>query len=83
MISKCGKCEGTRFELKENSPVGSAFKINLVQCASCGTPVGVVDYYDIHTAVQKNVSAIKELGGKVDNLEYMVRQIAAALSRVH
>ncbi len=45
--STCIKCGSTRFEIKENSPTGSRFKIMFVQCNSCGGVVGIMDYYNI------------------------------------
>ena len=62
MISKCGSCGGARFELKENSPSKSNFKINFVQCVSCGVPVGVIDYYDVH-------SKLNEIAQKIEDIE--------------
>ena len=44
-ISKCPRCEGTRFEMKEANVKDSRFKLTFVQCAACGTVVGVMDYY--------------------------------------
>ena len=40
-ISKCPKCECTRFELKEANINGSAYRMYFVQCSSCGAVVGV------------------------------------------
>jgi excinuclease UvrABC ATPase subunit len=45
--SRCIKCDGSSFEIVENSPRGSAFKLMFVQCSSCGGVVGVLDYYNI------------------------------------
>jgi len=41
------KCGSTSFEIKENSPKGSQFKLMFVQCSSCGGVVAVMDYYNI------------------------------------
>lgn len=51
--SKCPKCESTRFELKTGEPTGSRFKVNYIQCASCGTVVGVTDYYNTSSLLEK------------------------------
>jgi hypothetical protein len=45
--STCVKCGSTRFEIKENSPTGSRFKVMFVQCIACGGVVGIMDYYNI------------------------------------
>ena len=42
-ISTCGKCGGHSFELALFTPVGDRSKLTLVQCAACGTAVGVLD----------------------------------------
>jgi len=41
------KCGSILFEQVEAEPVNSKFKVNFVQCASCGGVIGVLDYYNI------------------------------------
>ena len=41
------KCGGTSFEQVEATPRNSNFKLNFVQCASCGGVIGVIDYFNI------------------------------------
>ena len=50
-ISKCPRCEGTRFEMKEANVKDSRFKLTFVQCAACGTVVGVMDYYNMQNVI--------------------------------
>ncbi len=57
----CQKCGHHTFELKENVPRDSRFKLLFVQCSSCGTVVGVMDYYNIGTK-------LIELEDKVDRI---------------
>lgn len=38
--SKCAKCDNTYFEVVENSPARSNYKLMFVQCSKCGTPIG-------------------------------------------
>ena len=52
-MSSCPKCGTHRFEMKESSPAGSEFKIMFIQCASCGTVVGVTDFYNIPSLLGK------------------------------
>lgn len=52
-ISKCGSCESHTFELKANEPKGSQFKLMFVQCSRCGAVVGVTDYYNIPSLLEK------------------------------
>lgn len=61
--SKCPKCDHTHFEVKENSPTHSNFKLLFVQCSSCGTVVGTMDYYNIGTR-------LTELEKKIDEIRY-------------
>jgi hypothetical protein len=50
--SRC-PCGSTNFELKEVVPKGSSFKLNFVQCASCGTPISTIEYMNISDMLQK------------------------------
>lgn len=51
--SSCPKCSRHVFELKENTPNGSEFKLTFVQCSSCGAVVGVIDFYNIPMLLDK------------------------------
>jgi hypothetical protein len=64
-VSTCGNCNSTRFELREHSPSGSEFKLSFVQCASCGTVVGVMDYFNIGSMLEKHEKAIKAIAEKL------------------
>lgn len=44
--TQCPKCENTSFELVEDTPRESSFKMMFVRCCSCNTAVGIVDYYN-------------------------------------
>ena len=46
-IPTCGKCGGTLFEVVQQEPLRSEFKLMFVQCSSCGNVVGVLDYFNI------------------------------------
>ncbi|MGN6196936.1 MAG: hypothetical protein ACTHOB_18490 [Ginsengibacter sp.] len=50
--SKCPKCENGFFEVSENSPSKSNFKLMFVQCSKCGTVVGTMDYWNIGTLLK-------------------------------
>lgn len=50
--SKCPKCENGFFEVSENSPSKSNFKLMFVQCSKCGTVVGAMDYWNIGTLLK-------------------------------
>lgn len=51
--SACPKCEDTRFELQENTPTKSAYRLMFVQCSSCGAVVGVLDMHNIGALLEK------------------------------
>ena len=51
--SKCPTCESSRFEMVEMSPGGSRFKVMAVQCSSCGSVVGVTDFYNTASLLEK------------------------------
>lgn len=59
--STCPKCNSHSFEMVENTPTKSNFKLMFVQCSSCGAVVGIMDYYNIG-------QRINELEKKIDRL---------------
>ena len=64
--SKCPKCDNTHFEMKENTPKDSNYRLLFVQCSSCGTVVGVMDYYNIGAKIRE----IEEELNNIKNLIY-------------
>lgn len=71
-MTKCGKCEGSMFKIQRGEPSGSAFAICYVQCSSCHTPVGVLEY--------GNSAAILEgVENKVNNVLSELRNIESTL----
>lgn len=52
-ISTCIKCGKSSFEIVEKEPFNSEFKLNFVQCSSCGGVVGVLDYFNTGELVMK------------------------------
>lgn len=57
--SRCPKCEASKFEIIENVPTGSAYKFMFIQCSSCGTVVGVTEYFNAGALLHK---IMKKLG---------------------
>lgn len=51
--SKCPSCTSSSFETNIETPKDSAFKLLFVRCSSCGTVVGVLDYYNIGSLLEK------------------------------
>lgn len=76
--SKCGACGHGSFEIKTKEPTGSRFKLNYLQCASCGAVVGVTDYSDVATLV---MSLAEQLKNVERGIEGRLSRIEAALTR--
>ena len=71
-VSTCIKCGSHSFELALFTPLGESDKLTMVQCATCGTPVGVID------AAWR--AAIEALQGKVAAIDKGLTRIARALN---
>jgi hypothetical protein len=71
-VSTCIKCDGHSFELAMFTPLGESHKLTMVQCANCGTPVGVLD-----TASR---AAIEELKNKTAAIDEGLTRVAKALN---
>jgi hypothetical protein len=64
-FSTCGKCGHRFWEITQVEPRGSASILYFVQCGSCGTPVGVMDFYNIGAMLQKQNDAIKQIAARL------------------
>lgn len=64
-MSKCASCGNSSFEVQENTPAHSNYKLIFVQCAKCGAVVGVQDYYNIGNETYKIREALKKIAGRV------------------
>jgi|WetSurMetagenome_2_1015567.scaffolds.fasta_scaffold207814_2 hypothetical protein len=51
--SKCPKCDGTSFELKELKIKDSNFRINGIQCSHCGCVIGTSEYFNTSELILK------------------------------
>lgn len=60
-LSTCPKCNSTSFEVKEHEPRNSKFKLNFVQCASCGAVVGARDFYNTGAMLLQQNRAIERI----------------------
>lgn len=68
MMSKCGHCGGFMWELHTESPSGSNFKVNFIRCTICKIPVGVMDYYDVHSKIEKVEKLTTALGNSLTGM---------------
>jgi hypothetical protein len=71
-VSTCIKCGGHSFELALFTPLGESNKLTMVQCANCGTPIGVIDV--------ASRAAIEALQDKVAAIDDGLTRIAKALN---
>ncbi len=56
--SICPKCGNHKFEIAENEPIGSRYKIQLLQCAACGAIISALDswrFSDLFFAIAKKL----------------------------
>jgi len=77
MLSKCGFCKGTIFEVVTKEPHGSQFKVCFVQCNGCGHPIGVIDYTNTSTEIdglRKQIALFQsEVESKLSRLEHKLQ----------
>jgi predicted nucleic-acid-binding Zn-ribbon protein len=64
--SKCPHCKSTSFELQEVSPTKSKYKLNFIQCSSCGAPFGITEYYNTTAMLEKQNEAIKKIANALN-----------------
>jgi len=79
MISKCIKCGGMSFEIQEQSPGQSRYKMYFVQCVSCGAPIGVTDFYNTSDRIGVLEDKINKLSREMSNIEFQIRDLVHRL----
>lgn len=57
--TKCPKCEKTQFDIVEDYPTNSAFKMYYVRCSSCKTFLQALPYEDTNTLIKKIIKFLK------------------------
>lgn len=77
--SKCAKCNGSYFEVVEQEPSKSRFKLLFVQCSSCGAVCGTMDYFNIGTQNEKIEKRISALESTISNIDSNIVKIAKFL----
>lgn len=65
MYSKCSACNGTSFEMVETNVARCRFRLHFVQCASCGTAVGVMEYNNLGAMIEQLEKRIERLESRV------------------
>ena len=71
-VSTCIKCGAHAFELALFTPIGESQKISIVQCSSCGTPIGVLN--------PDARPLIEVLNGQIAAIDERLARIAKALT---
>ena len=68
MTSKCGKCGGFMWEIVQEEPSGSSFKLNFVRCTLCKNPVGVLEYYNLASKIEALEKLVKDIESRNNSL---------------
>ena len=76
--STCVKCGSTRFEIRENLFAKQKIKVQFVQCAQCGTPIGVLDHDVSSTTLIACAGLLEEL----DDYFKQSDQLVASIRRI-
>ena len=63
--TKCAVCGSRSFDLKHTKVSNSAFKLNFVQCSSCGAAVGVQEFENIGALLDNQKRVIAAIAKKV------------------
>lgn len=78
-LSRCIKCSCNKFEMVENTPNNSGFKLNFIQCAACGAVVGVMDYYNIGIRLKEIEDKIGDIKNAIENMSYKIDRIQSMI----
>jgi len=65
-LSSCPKCGNHLFEVQTVEPMHSNYKLNCVQCSSCGTVVGALEYLNLGAHILKQNTAIKRIASALN-----------------
>lgn len=81
LFSACPRCQHRFFEVREESPSGSNFKLNFVQCASCASVVGVLDYFNIGAMLEKQEAVLDGHAQALQQIDQKLNVLLTDLSR--
>lgn len=80
--SKCGKCDNSLFEIKENSPNGARFKYYFIQCVKCGNVVSSTDYSHVPGEIKSLKQDIDNINRNVKSLENKLNFLIDGMERI-
>ncbi len=75
MFSNCPKCGNSSFKVVTQEPYDSHYKLNFVQCSSCNSPVGVLEYYNAGALLQDQKKMIQDLGSELSDIHHKLQQV--------
>lgn len=76
----CPKCENQSFEMVEAEPKNWRFKVMFVQCSSCGTVVGVMDFFNLSTLIHELKDKTETIDDKLEEIEYEIGNLKKKIS---
>jgi transcription initiation factor IIE alpha subunit len=79
-FSSCPKCNNSFFEIVENTPARSNFKLQFVQCSSCGAVVGVMEYFNTGAKIAEVLKEIETLKSNDRMMNDTLSRIVYALN---
>jgi hypothetical protein len=74
-MAGCSNCGNRVFEIEEDSPLGSKFKLLFVQYASCGVPVSVLDYFNIGAMIEDQDAVVADHTQRLHRIEGLFRNL--------
>lgn len=75
-ISTCSHCQNHVFELREGEVSGAHYKVLFVQCAGCGTPIGVMEGFG-------SAALLKEQAERIKNIEQQILHISSSITHIN
>jgi len=79
--SKCAHCQNIRFELSEEAPDNSAYKVYFIRCAGCKNPIGILPYYDTNTKIDSLEKKLDATSSHVNRNLAIINENIEKLSR--
>lgn len=80
-MSTCSKCGSHIFRVQRNEPSESQFVVYFVQCSSCGTPVGVLEYANSAALLEGLETKLDQLTNNVEQISYDLSNLQSELRR--
>lgn len=63
--TRCPKCENSRFELVEDFPTKSAYKMYYIRCIGCRTFLHAIPYFDTNNKIDLLQADIDKIKSKI------------------